>query len=184
MVDLTPLGSIPYPEDTDAVSDTAAFVGAVAQALDTLTIIKPADETVNNSSSLQDDNHLLFPVVSGRDYVFEFHLGLSCGSAGVDAKLALSFPSGSNISWNVVGLSPASPGPDGEGQFEHLQTPTSGSSYTEVGVPSGWAGAHIHGAINAGADGNVRLRWAQLSATATDLNMNENSYLTARVVPS
>ena len=45
-----------------------------ADLLDTKVIRKSADETVNNSTTLQDDDELLFPIAANEVWYFEFFL--------------------------------------------------------------------------------------------------------------
>jgi len=127
-------------------------------------IYKSADETVNNSAVLQDDNHLSFSIGANEVWAFKWFLMYTSG-ATPDLKLKFSLPSGATMNYMT--------------QFDF-------SSYTEAStlVLPGGAGNPLvettHGIIfNASSAGTVQLQWAQNTATAVDSKVLKGSYIIA-----
>ena len=131
-------------------------------------IVKAADETVNNSTTLQDDDHLLFAVAANEKWQFEGVLMFE-GPTTADMKFAFSGPAASVGAW--AGL-----------QLE-------GTAQTDIGAELGTAQVlafansarqHVRfwGSIANGANaGNLKLEWAQDTATVADTTMHAGSYI-------
>lgn len=138
-------------------------------AMEWNTAIKSADEQVTNSTTYQDDNELLVPVVANAEYYMRFHLAVDGAQAG-DIKMRFGVPAGAT-------------------GFRWCQGPTVGSTdreNTNMAVPvHGFTTDRPYGSFaatnasiavierlhvqTAGTAGNVVLQWAQntLSGTAT-----------------
>ena len=80
--------------------------GSAALAQDVLNLMtivrKTADETVNNSAVLQNDDDLLLPIGANEIWRFEFVIyGIS--NATADFKYSLVGPAASNVRWEFTG---------------------------------------------------------------------------------
>ncbi len=136
---------------------------------------KSADETVNNSATLQNDNALLFAVAANE--VWEFFLrARHTSQVGPQIQYAWAVPTGGVIRKtepdDIGPLSAALSLPEYDGTTAvPLQTPTT----DQVCLYIQW-GLYVGGA-NAG---NVQLQWAQNGAAAVDTKVLTNSFIIAR----
>lgn len=132
-------------------------------------IVKEANETVNNSNTLQDDDELLFAVAANEVWQFEGVLALST-NATPDFQLTFTGPAGAVGSFTAIYGDVASGNVDAG----------SGGLANAVGLASANAGAMVRfwGGIHNGANaGNLTLRWAQLTADASATTVLAGSYL-------
>ena len=140
---------------------------------------KAADETVTNSTTLQDDDHLLFTVGANETWAFEFTIFAEATSAA-DVKTALTVPAGAALIAGQIAE-----------QFTSAATTpstslTSGAAFLNGGT-SGGVGVPtcivIRGSVANGATaGNVTLQWAQNAASATPAKVYAGSYVVCRRV--
>jgi hypothetical protein len=130
-------------------------------------IYKSADETVNNSDVLQNDNDLFFSI--GANEVWTFYIRAIINS-GTTPDLVLNFtvPSGATGGWAQLYLS----GGVAERSFggSGLAVSTSGSdqTYSPGGV-----------VINGATPGTVQFQWCQNVATMSDTTIKAGSFLIA-----
>ena len=164
---------------------THAFVSAIQDGADTslvrpvdwnaahigLTIVrKTADEIVNNSTTLQNDDHLLLAVAANEIWEIILITRLA-GVADASCKGAFTVPTGGAIARQTAlktggtGLEEV----DATTSFEIGSTSVM-TSYTSL------ARCVYIGGSNAG---NVQLQWAQLTATVGDTTMRANSFIIA-----
>jgi hypothetical protein len=144
---------------------------------------KTADETVNNSTTLQNDDHLFFPVVANARYQFEIVLYHRAISTAPDLKYGFTYPSGTTIAFGgfgelgsrwSAGSSLSAPSP----LFDETQTGGTGSA-TNTGQPP--SGHVIKGRIRtAGTAGTIQFQWAQNTLTVGDSTIEADSYLRYR----
>ena len=132
-------------------------------------IVKEADETVNNSTTLQDDNELLFAVAANEVVQFEGVLMIST-DPNADFKLTFTGPAG------AVGSFAAIYGDVTTGNAD-ASSAALGSAATLISVNDGsvvrfWGGIH-----NGGTAGNLTLQWAQNTANVSDSKVLAGSYL-------
>jgi hypothetical protein len=151
--------------------------GSAALAQDVLNLMtivrKTADETVNNSAVLQNDDDLLLPIGANEIWRFEFVIyGIS--NATADFKYSLVGPAASNVRWEFTG--------------ENESATVVSWNFLAGGVAvaaRGFAdGSHtlniLRGVIINGANaGNLQLQWAQNTADASDTKVFANSCLLA-----
>ena len=134
-----------------------------------VSVIKSADETVNNSAALQNDNHLTFAVDANDEWTFRFVVQAQSGvTPGL--QFAVTAPSGATCDISFI---------DAEGAVT--------SSNVACGVSSGLLAGNgvtdvyeITGSVRNGATaGNVTLQWAQQTADASNTTVYAGSYLNA-----
>ena len=137
-------------------------------------IVKEADETVNNSVAVQNDDELLFAVAANEVWQFEGLLVVS-SNAAADFRLTFVGPTGAVGAWGATaynsGLATTQSGSGGDlaGEGTHAITGTTDGAYT---VFRFWGG--IHNGANAG---NLTLQWAQGTVNASDTIVHAGSYL-------
>ena len=66
-------------------------------------IIKSADETVTSSTTFQNDDELLVPLLANTQYWLEFML-IYDGIQAADIKIQWTYPSGTTMDWTHGGL--------------------------------------------------------------------------------
>lgn len=135
-------------------------------------VVKPTDEQVVSSVALQNDDHLAFPVVAGRTYVFEFVL-MTMAAPG-DMKLALTAPTGT-LNALVNGMDPAV-GSGSIGSGEYGMITASGGSLS-IGSAAAGVGGRVRGSFICTANGTLQLQWAQVASSAVPVFMKAGSFV-------
>lgn len=133
-------------------------------------ILKTADQTVNNSTTLVNDNLLLTPVGINEVWSVYFYLIMSAANATPNIKFAFTTPVAGVFSWIPSGDIGAS----GSGV---LLTPytTGPQAFT---LPLATRHLLIWGVYVGGANaGNLQLQWAQNVANASDTKVLTNSHI-------
>jgi hypothetical protein len=154
----------------------------VPEGGETLTAIKSADETVTNSTSLQDDNHLFLSVAANAVYKLDLCLFYD-GPTNADLKMTWTVPSGTGMTWGIDTVDPSAttstPFPISRGVNTSpttqmvLGTPTDGSGW--------WVNGLISGVLRVGGTaGTLQLRWAQNTANAIATTVHTDSTLELR----
>lgn len=156
-----------------AASPTVPALALKADKAWRATVRKSADEIVNNSTTFQDDDHLLFPVGAGQTWVgriIVFH----SGDSTADIKFAVTFPASSTILVTA--------------QVQHASTTaihslgfvtTSGAPIGSSGNSAGGSSTEILFSVVTTNAGNVTLQWAQNVLTVADTTVKAGSFLTA-----
>jgi hypothetical protein len=146
-----------------------ASIGAPATV-----VRKTANETVNNSNVLQNDDHLLLAIAANEEWVFEIVLFITEGMTDCDIQVALTVPAGASVKY---GLPDASVNTANAIQYGTLKT-ASGTAVTCYGNAN--TIVHIVGwVLNGATAGNLQLQWAQATAGAFNLTVAQGSYLIA-----
>lgn len=153
------------------VTFTADMVPTATQ-LDSLVPIyarKTADETVNNSATLQNDDHLSWAVAASCVYELEVHVAYSSGTTP-DAKIAWTYPTGlTMVVTGIIG-------------YDAAGTLVSNGNFAETTVLQlGGTGADAHYSIWAivtvsSTAGTLQLQWAQNTANASNTVFRAGSY--------
>jgi hypothetical protein len=128
-------------------------------------IYKSADETVNNSTALQDDNHLIIPVGANEVWAFTMELIITT-NATPDIKMGWSVPSATTMIWT------RGDGLGGDGATEATTLTYSGALSAD--------NFQLHGTIFVGATpGNVVFQWAQNTLEVSDTKVLKGSHIIA-----
>lgn len=126
-------------------------------------IFKTTTETVNNSTTLQNDDELIIPVTANQVYGFNGEIRFFSGTTP-DINLGWSVPSGTTMSWNID-------------DFDQTEL-TESSTYFANGNGPNSSNFTIHGIIYSGStSGNVILQWAQHTMDASDTKIYRGSFL-------
>lgn len=163
-----------------AMAGLSAFTGVYVPQAWHVVKRKSADETVNNSSVMQNDDHLSFAIGASEVWVVSFHLFVSAASATPDLKVALTLPAGATSAMGIIGPATANTILAGDAI---LQSFTDATTALTVGVIIDSTAnnvvrysACIENSTNAGT---VQLQWAQSAATASDTKVRKNSFMIA-----
>ena len=131
---------------------------------------KTADEIVNNSVTLQNDDHLFFPVGANEVWGLQLVTRIICTTANTSAKGAFSVPTNGTIKRQT----------DMDGKA--LGDEADGTTTLEIGSTSAnLTCISIIRYLYIGGDtaGNVQLQWAQLYQVVGDTTMKANSHIVA-----
>lgn len=128
-------------------------------------VTKTADETVNNSNTLQNDDELLFAIGASEIWVVDAVLYL-VGKAAADVKFKATVPTSSAGNANIRGNAGSESAVDAT-----ITHSLSDDSVTSIGCK--WL------VVASTTAGNFQLQWAQNAADATNLTMKIGSHLVA-----
>ena len=142
-------------------------------------VLKSADETVNNSSVLQNDDTLLFACAANKTYIVEGFLMFTSANTTPDTKVDIQVPSGAEFYW----------GPGWKSGSAYWDIVSSGLTASALLLSNsaidfadnasgsrygfGWRGILIVGSTS----GTFQVRWAQQVANPTDTIMKAGSCL-------
>ncbi|MBI3274039.1 MAG: hypothetical protein HYZ69_02750 [Candidatus Colwellbacteria bacterium] len=154
-------GGIQFPDNT---TQTSAM----------RTIRKTSDETVNNSTTLTNDNELFLAMAANETWFFKV-LFMHIGNITADINVAFTIPTGATLVWGCSGTRQLSDG--NIGGCGAITTSGGAQSYAafttvETVVLTGVV-------VNGGTAGNLQFQWAQNTATAVDTKVVTDSYLEA-----
>jgi hypothetical protein len=125
-------------------------------------VLKTADETVNNSATLQNDDELKFAVGASEKWQFDCDIYHTTGGT-VDLKSTWVGPSGSTIIWSVLGK-------DAANAVLDTTAALAGATTTSMAGSTGVMFHQRHmGVISNGATpGDLQFQWAQNTQTASN----------------
>lgn len=136
---------------------------------------KTADQTVNNSETLVNDTHLLFPVGISEVWLIFLRLRIliEAGASQAVTKIAFTVPTNGAFQWNSardIGILA------GTNMLTEVTTAeVDQTGYAGVNKQTFIWGTYIGG----DTAGNLQLQWAQKVAEAKDTKMLTNSYIIA-----
>lgn len=156
--------------NSNEITDKRVFVPGVVK------IRKTANEIVNNSTTLQDDDHLFFSVGANEVWMFLAHLGYNPSNTAVDLKYTFAGPAGATGFFSDYTLQGTST--DGAHARKALGAEKVINSLTTAADAFA-----VWGVIKNGATaGTLNLRWAQNGAGAVDTTLLADSWLLAQKV--
>lgn len=135
---------------------------------------KPSSETVNNSTTLQNDDHLVLAMDANAEYLFDMFIRYRAATIA-DIKMQFTGPSGYSLFAAINKLS-ASASDEGADRLEEFFT---GDNVVLGGIgATPMVAAHWSGTVKTGATaGNLQMQWAQSVADATNTQIVEGSYI-------
>ncbi len=141
-------------------------------------VVKPSNESVSSSTTLQNDDHLLLPVSSNTMYFIQGMFVIS-GAEAADMLFQWSVPSGAVFNWASdtlgSGASGSATGQVSRSAQGNTNQPAFGLIASTITV------VPIKGFLVVGSTGGVlRARWCQNASSATATIMRAGSYLMAR----
>ena len=134
-------------------------------------VYKSADEIVNNSSALQDDNHLIFALAATGEWEFQVNLWYDAATAA-DIKVAFTIPASTTLYWSHTGAD-ASLASHNDAFVTTASASTRDLGGNAVGT---LRHARIVGYVRTtGTSGNLTMQWAQNTANASDATIKRGS---------
>ena len=130
-------------------------------------VVKKVDETINNSSVLQDDNELFIPLEANKIYGYELKLFYS-SPTDTDFKYAFTIPTG------ATGTKAAAGDWSSTDDSATSSVTVSNSVITASGVRFTPNSGNI---IMSSTAGNLQLQWAQNTAETNNTTVTQGSYL-------
>lgn len=134
---------------------------------------KTADEIVNNSTTLQNDDHLAWAIGINECWYFDWLLYFTIGSGDPNIKMAFTVPAGASgfLRCHV------DESPDGVGTTTTVDVQSATITTTfNLGAAGTLTSVHLKGFVINGANaGTIQLQWAQNSAVASNLTLKLGS---------
>ncbi len=172
----TPTAPTPTLGDDSTKIATTAFVQAESAAT---RIVKTADETVNSSSTLQDDDHLVFAMAANITYHVDIILLLEGANTTADFKFGLAVPAGCTYFWEQPDNAPWGVG--GSITAEALVVETDSPSTLKIQSDNFIHGGIFKAIVRNGANaGNLQLQWAQNTSNGSDNKVLKHSSMIIR----
>ena len=138
-------------------------------------IQKTADESVTNSSILQDDDFFIFTLAANRTYTISALINASCSNVGgIDVKFVA--PAGSSeFMYSFVNKS-------GSDEITYITSPITTYQIASSTVIAGTNVIVISGTVTtAGTGGTFKMQWAQNTADGTPSTFYSGSYMTVTI---
>lgn len=135
---------------------------------------KTADESVISSTTLQDDDHLIFAIAANEEWIATFELAIGAAFVSTGFKAAITVPSGATLEADGTLVTETSNTISGT-------TTTSGSNIL-ANTSGAAANAVVHiscWVLNGANAGNVTLQWAQNTSNGTNLTVRKGSFMQA-----
>ena len=145
---------------------------------------KTVDENVTSSTTLQDDNHLVFPIGANEEWVADYYLGMAPSLSLCGLKLGVTFPSGASpveATAYVIGAGQTAATAISLSGTGGLVLDATTAAFTLTDAP-GPAFVSVR-VVNGATPGNVTLQFAQSTSSASPATLRAGSHLVAiRVV--
>lgn len=146
-------------------------------------IAKTADETVTSSATLQNDDHLVLPVVANAVYTFALDLYMIDAADFVgDFKMSFTCPAGATFDMHGSGahITDLSAGTSANGEWiAKLATTSAGANLTFGCGNTSATGVRVYGRlVMSSTAGNFQLQWAQNASDASGTTLKLGSYMT------
>lgn len=132
---------------------------------------KAADEFVNASTTLQDDNDLQFPIGANEVYIVEGCLWITSNTSA-DFKMAVTIPTGATMQWELfinVGTTVT----------DELRGTVSGTSDSTGSSFTNTVCRFRARVTNSSTAGDVKIQWAQLTSHASNTTVEKHSFIVA-----
>ena len=131
-------------------------------------VSKTADQTVNNSTTFIDDDHLLFAMEADKSYIVNATLLISATDATPDIKFQWIVPASCTMFWNDISR---------WGRVVEFKLAENSTLVKTLG--SGTLGIILTAIVrNDSTAGNLQLQWAQNIAHASNVKLLKHSHLT------
>ena len=150
--------------ETEAATLIATHASLITGIHGLTTVQKTADQVVNNSITLANDDHLLFTIGASEIWEVFLYLIASAPSPTPDMKLNWALPTG-GVKYSLA-FDTAAAAADADVSLETIST-------VQLFI--------VHCLlINSTTAGNAQLQWAQKVATEEDTTLKANSFIVAR----
>lgn len=137
-------------------------------------VIKPADESITSSTTLQNDDDLFFSVAASASYALDGYLLTSGATTGTgDLKIDWTVPASTTMKYTSFGVTTTGPA------VQYEATANLSSTARSIGTNgSADMGVNLRAVIiTSTTAGTVQLRWAQNTSIATATILRAGSWL-------
>ena len=145
-------------------------------------IAKTADETINSSTTLQNDDHLVLPAVANAVYTFALDLYMTEATDFVgDFKMSFTCPTGATFDMHGEGahVTDLSGGTSSNGEWIGKLATASAGATLSFGVGTGLTGVRVYGRlVMSSTAGNFQMQWAQNASDASGTTLKAGSFMT------
>jgi hypothetical protein len=164
---------------------TAAALNDAIDAAVPLKAVKTANETVNNSTTYQNDDHLVLTPTISKTYRGRLFVIYSATNT-IDAKIRFTYPTGATVAIGAAAPMSSANETDREGDvlWSASAAATSPTADIVLGTHNSGGGSAIltcaqvmFTLVMSSTAGNLQLQWAQNAAVATDLVFYAGSWL-------
>lgn len=140
-------------------------------------VVKPSDESVTSSTTLQNDDHLVLPVTANTLYFVQGML-IYTGNTSGDMQFQWTGPSGATFDW----ASDALPSGATTTTDQVSRTALTFANVAPVAAITGsTATVPFKGVLSVGSSGgSFRIKWGQFASNATATVMKAGSYIMTR----
>lgn len=159
------------------INPSAGFATVLARLNGIKVVRKTATESVTSSTTLQNDDELLFAIAANENWAVLAVL-MTDGATGGDIKAGFAVPAGATGWTGVMGVGTA------QTAFENAQTNNQADPAFGTGFPAGTLGANNQTVVlllgfvdNDSTAGNVQVQWAQVASDGTATRVFADSYL-------
>ncbi|MEW6039933.1 MAG: hypothetical protein AB1633_00230 [Elusimicrobiota bacterium] len=145
-----------------------------------ISAVKTADETVNNSSTYQDDDHLTVTVTANKTYIVELYMPVA--QSAIDAYFHAQFvaPTGATIAGSPLNLTEQTDYLDGFANYSRYRTLMEFCFLASIS-PAGVTGdgtVRYNGVLVVSSTGGIfKVQWAQYVAVANNTTVKKGAYL-------
>ena len=151
----------------------ARITAAMMQGIAPLAVVKPSDESVTSSTTLQNDNDLVVAVSANASYLFYCYLDYEGGTGGSsDLKFEWVVPSGATLRFSLIGT-------DASNATLIATTKSDTTAYTlrSAGAATLQAATMVGTLVTSSSSGNLQLEWAQNTSSGTATKVHAQSFL-------
>lgn len=140
-------------------------------------ILKPANEPVSSSTTLQDDDDLKYTLAANETVSFEFVGFIESTSITPDFKYAIIAPSGATGVYSIFNNDPTT----ANLQYWFARTNFDGAVPDGTASTNGVIPFSVKGTVtNGSTPGELKIQWAQNTSSATAVAMKQGSALIVR----
>tara|TARA_R110002110_G_scaffold235517_1_gene451564 strand:- start:303 stop:1208 length:906 start_codon:yes stop_codon:yes gene_type:complete len=155
--------------DTYVLTAGADDISWAAAAGGPRSVIKTADETLNNNNTLQNDDHLVLSIDASSRYSIELWLNVNPNATSSDFACNIALPSGATMVWDTIYHFQSSRGSKDGNQ---------GAKLTVLALSTGSHFVPLNGHILVDTTaGNAQLQWAQDTAVAENTTVLAGSWM-------
>ncbi len=155
----------------DSITDSSGNLVVTGIGQDRI-FIKSANETVNNSAAMQNDDHIVASVVANATYEWQFRPEY-LSQLTPDLKFQWTVPASATMVWGGVYA-------DTAGGMVTPGNLTAASVVAICGAAADFTGWFTGTLVTAATAGNCTLQWAQNTANATNTIMYLGTYFRIR----
>ncbi|GJQ30856.1 MAG: hypothetical protein HBSAPP03_27400 [Phycisphaerae bacterium] len=136
-------------------------------------ILKAADESLNSTTTLQDDDHLTYALQANEHVEFEAFILTTQAHNNADIKYTFAVPTGATILWTASKQLTTS-----ATVTQEIPVTASGTTRVNDFAAGDLILTRVRGYVRNGSTaGSLTLRWAQNSSNGSNITVKQDSFL-------